>query len=210
MRRRRFFFTQQQGATSILTILIAAALIGGAFVVAWQEEAARFFSARAATVEELRELIQRKEQEILILQRELQQLRNLLAEAERKEQGREAGGPSVAAFAQFTTPLDPGDSGAEVRRLQELLYAWGYYPEGLITGYYGSLTQKAVERFQAAKGIVSSGSPWTTGIRQSGARHPARTQRGVSRARCARGFFAGRAAFSGHPSFFCGERRVRI
>lgn len=149
-------------------MLIAAALIGGALLVVWQEGVGRFFSARAATIEELQELIQRKEQEILILQRELQQLRNLLVEAQRQEQGREGVGPSVTAFAQFTTPLSPGDSGAEVRRLQELLYAWGYYPEGLITSYYGSLTQKAVERFQAAKEIVSSGSPWTTGYGRVG------------------------------------------
>ena len=32
-----------------------------------------------------------------------------------------------------------------------------------ITGYYGSLTTRAVQLFQAKYGIISSGSPFTTG-----------------------------------------------
>jgi peptidoglycan hydrolase-like protein with peptidoglycan-binding domain len=42
------------------------------------------------------------------------------------------------------------------------------YPSGLITGYFGPLTQAAVESFQAANGIVSSGSPSTTGYGRVG------------------------------------------
>jgi plastocyanin len=38
------------------------------------------------------------------------------------------------------------------------------YPEGKVTGYYGALTQAAVGRWQAKNGIVSSGSPSTTGF----------------------------------------------
>lgn len=37
------------------------------------------------------------------------------------------------------------------------------YPEGIISGFFGSLTQKAVQRFQVKHGIVSSGTPGTTG-----------------------------------------------
>jgi peptidoglycan hydrolase-like protein with peptidoglycan-binding domain len=43
-----------------------------------------------------------------------------------------------------------------------------FYPEGLITGYYGTLTRAAVQRFQAFYGIVSSGSPSTTGYGRVG------------------------------------------
>jgi peptidoglycan hydrolase-like protein with peptidoglycan-binding domain len=47
--------------------------------------------------------------------------------------------------------------------LQRWLYEQGYYPKDVITGYYGALTETAVQTFQAKNGIVSSGSPATTG-----------------------------------------------
>ncbi len=37
------------------------------------------------------------------------------------------------------------------------------YPEAMVTGYFGSLTQKAVQRFQCKYNIVCSGTPNTTG-----------------------------------------------
>ena len=42
------------------------------------------------------------------------------------------------------------------------------YPEKLVTGYFGPLTQKAVQRFQAKYGIVNSGTPSTTGYGRVG------------------------------------------
>jgi hypothetical protein len=54
--------------------------------------------------------------------------------------------------------------GPEVTKLQGLLAKdSSLYPEGLVTGYFGSLTQKAVQRFQCKYGIVCSGTPETTG-----------------------------------------------
>ncbi len=51
--------------------------------------------------------------------------------------------------------LKRGDRGEEVRKLQKLLsYNSAIYPEGLVTGYYGSLTQEAVEEFQDAFAIT--------------------------------------------------------
>lgn len=38
------------------------------------------------------------------------------------------------------------------------------YPEGITSGYYGTLTQRAVERFQIKYDIVKSGTPLTTGF----------------------------------------------
>ena len=45
----------------------------------------------------------------------------------------------------------------DVKRLQELLSTHpDIYPEGLTTGYFGTLTKKAVQRFQLKHGVVSS------------------------------------------------------
>ena len=52
----------------------------------------------------------------------------------------------------------------EVSALQKFLAQdSSIYPEGLITGYFGPATEKAVQRWQAKNNIVSSGSPDTTG-----------------------------------------------
>lgn len=37
------------------------------------------------------------------------------------------------------------------------------YPEGLTTGYFGILTQSAIQRFQCEHNIICEGSPQTTG-----------------------------------------------
>ena len=58
-----------------------------------------------------------------------------------------------------------GMSGQDVSLLQGFLARDpSIYPEAQVTGYFGSLTQAAVQRWQARKGIVSSGSPETTGF----------------------------------------------
>ena len=75
--------------------------------------------------------------------------------------------PSASGVAtSFAANLKPGSSNAaDVRRLQQLLASdAALYPEGRVTGTYGPLTQKAVERFQTKYGIVSSGTPETTGF----------------------------------------------
>lgn len=52
-------------------------------------------------------------------------------------------------FNLFTTNLEFGDSGEEVIRLQNFLKSKGYFPSNIAsTGYYGSITAKAVLNFQ--------------------------------------------------------------
>jgi hypothetical protein len=66
--------------------------------------------------------------------------------------------------ATLTTPaaqapsqtLSPGDTGAQVKILQEALASLGYSP-GKPDGYYGPATQAAVESFQSAKGLTADG-----------------------------------------------------
>ena len=56
-----------------------------------------------------------------------------------------------------------------MRELQQYLATnASIYPAGLVTGYFGPLTRAAVERFQSAQGIVSSGTPATTGFGRVG------------------------------------------
>ena len=64
----------------------------------------------------------------------------------------------------FLKTLRKGNSGAEVKKLQEILASTpGVYPEKLITGYFGALTRQAVQRFQVKYGLAFSGDESTTG-----------------------------------------------
>jgi len=60
----------------------------------------------------------------------------------------------------FNADLERGARGDNVRRLQEVLASSPeLYPEGLVTGFYGLLTEKAVQRFQKKYGVASEGVP---------------------------------------------------
>jgi hypothetical protein len=77
--------------------------------------------------------------------------------------------PAASALPQKT--LRQGSSGEDVRKLQTLLALDpALYPEALVTGAYGSLTVRAVQRFQAKYGVVSGGTPATTGYGAVGAK----------------------------------------
>jgi hypothetical protein len=65
--------------------------------------------------------------------------------------------PTNAAI-YLTQELQVGSTGAQVTALQEFLAAdSSIYPQGLVTGYFGSLTRAAVMRFQARYGISQVG-----------------------------------------------------
>lgn len=77
-------------------------------------------------------------------------------------------GPQYA-LAAITGQLDLGDSGSEVTELQTYLSTNAdIYPSKLVTGYFGQLTKAGVERFQTVEGIVTSGTPATTGYGRVG------------------------------------------
>ena len=52
--------------------------------------------------------------------------------------------------------LQKGNSSSQVTSLQKKLQAAGYF-DGPVTGYYGSLTQSAVMKFQKAQGLTANG-----------------------------------------------------
>lgn len=66
--------------------------------------------------------------------------------------------PFVAHGDMLTRQLQLGMSGADVSSLQTFLAQDNtIYPQGLITGYFGSLTKSAVSNFQARNGIATVG-----------------------------------------------------
>jgi len=66
--------------------------------------------------------------------------------------------PITADAAVFTRSLEFGMRGDDVATLQTFLAMdETIYPEGLVTGYFGPLTQAAVTRFQAREGIDQVG-----------------------------------------------------
>lgn len=63
------------------------------------------------------------------------------------------------AVAELTSLLRQGSSGDQVTILQALLAAdSSVYPEGLITGYFGAATARAVKRFQKGRGLEQVGN----------------------------------------------------
>jgi peptidoglycan hydrolase-like protein with peptidoglycan-binding domain len=77
--------------------------------------------------------------------------------------------PFLALAAVLTQTLDLGEKNEDVASLQTYLAKeTAIYPEGLVTGYFGVLTQAAVQRFQVKEGIVTSGTPDTTGYGRVG------------------------------------------
>ena len=67
-----------------------------------------------------------------------------------------SGSSSSSSSSSSTTGLKLGATSEEVRNLQKDLTTLGFY-YGDITGHFGSLTEKAVEKFQKSRGITQDG-----------------------------------------------------
>ena len=65
--------------------------------------------------------------------------------------------PAPTAMPSFTTILKKGDTGEEVRQLQERLTLLGYYKD-IIDAEYGPDTLQAVRDFQRAAGLPTDGA----------------------------------------------------
>ena len=61
------------------------------------------------------------------------------------------------AYGVFARVMNPGERSDEVHRLQQLFAQdTSIYPEGTVSGYYGTLTRNAVRRFQLKHGVIRS------------------------------------------------------
>jgi len=85
------------------------------------------------------------------LQAQVQSLQAQIADLQAQVQ-------SVKTELKFTRALSQGVTGDDVKQLQEFLKTFpDVYPEGLVTGYFGPLTEAAVKKFQEQNGIESVG-----------------------------------------------------
>ena len=117
------------------------------------------------------EITNAEEKSALITQllAQIESLRAQLKEIQSASGGLHGDPASSTKRLLFGRVLTLGMSGDDVRALQQALAVRpDIYPEGLITGYYGTLTERAVKQFQKLEGIVGSGTPETTGYGQVG------------------------------------------
>lgn len=102
------------------------------------------------------------------------QFQMLLAQiAALKAQQESAISTSMCVTLSSNLSIEDTDSGTngEVTKLQQFLAKdSSVYPEGRVTGFFGPATQRAVQRWQKARGIVSSGDPDSTGYGFVGSR----------------------------------------
>lgn len=99
-------------------------------------------SAQPAT--DLRAFIIQLQQQIQALQEQVKALQGELQ--------------AVKTELKFTRALQRGASGADVKELQGFLkQSPDLYPEGLVTGFFGPLTEQAVRRWQEKHGIEAEG-----------------------------------------------------
>lgn len=118
------------------------------------------FVSSAATAAELQAQAQALLQQVAALQAQLG-----------AQNGTTPSATSSANCPLIGRVLKRGSSGDDVARLQKFLASDpAIYPEALVTGYYGALTEAAVKRWQAKYNIVSSGTAETTGYGVTGPR----------------------------------------
>ncbi|GEM_PF-2189354 len=88
------------------------------------------------------------------LQVKIQELQKQLAELQVSTTGMVESTPFRVVGVGFSETLQKGSKGDAVTRLQEFLKTkTDSYPDGLVTGYFGELTESAVRRFQTTYGI---------------------------------------------------------
>lgn len=99
------------------------------------------------------------------LQKQIDELKALLEELlKKKGSGAFSANLNCPLFTRtLALGMSDSDTGGDITRLQVFLRSTGDYTYPEITGYFGVETERAVQRWQARNGIVSSGTPETTG-----------------------------------------------
>ena len=104
-----------------------------------------FAQTATSTTAQLQELVNKLLAQVAALQEQMAKIKTQQQEA-------------MQTISEITSTLKEGDAGENVRTLQALLAADStIYPEGLITGFYGPLTTKAIRKFQEKHGFEKVG-----------------------------------------------------
>lgn len=126
------------------------------YAVSFLVVAIGFVAVAPAGVHGQTSTIQSQLDAISALTKQIQDLQNQIKSLQQKSVELQV--QQRSQFIELVKSLRQGSSGNDVSVLQALLAADSdIYPEGLITGYYGFLTAKAVMRFQAKHGIEQLG-----------------------------------------------------
>ncbi len=121
---------------------VIAAAIAGAAIPALAQTSTTSASALIATLQ----------QQIVALQAQLEALRAAQSAVK-------TAASDIKETLKLLRELREGMTGEEVRLLQTILAAdSSVYPEGKITGFYGTLTAQAVKRFQKKHGLDTPGN----------------------------------------------------
>lgn len=134
----------------IISITIGVTMLGGSLALPVAVFAEDSTSARnTEAIENLKKQIE----ELKEKKKQIEEQAKKLQEA-RKEAAKNVGDAAKLLKSQ----LRRGMSGDEVRALQEFLAEdHDVYPEGLITGFFGPMTENAVRKFQRKHGIDAVG-----------------------------------------------------
>lgn len=97
-----------------------------------------------------------------------QQLERLMVQIESMKQETNRPLSATASCPKLGRSLQLGARGDDVRELQRFLATTGDFEEAELTQYFGVMTERALQRFQVRSGIVSSGSPSSTGYGSMG------------------------------------------
>ena len=110
-----------------------------------------FSSFAQTSTPDIQSIIKQLQDQIKLLNQQILDLQSRLKKTEEEVE-------IVKTELKFTRSLKRGESNDEVRQLQEFFKQFpDIYPEGLVTGFFGSLTETAVKRFQKKQGIESIG-----------------------------------------------------
>lgn len=104
------------------------------------------------------ELIQKLQQQIEQLKTQIATLTVQIEALRQAKAGVKETTKEIKVTLRLLRQLRKGMSGEDIALLQEILATdKDVYPEGLVTGYFGPLTEKAVKKFQKIAGIEQAG-----------------------------------------------------
>ena len=119
--------------------------------------------AAADTASELEAQIESLQARIVQLQEQLAALAHAANAAPQTDAAFSNAGAGAASCPALGRALYAGLRGDDVAALQRFLAAHGYFAADSLTGFFGSATEDAVKKWQAAHGVVSSGNHESTG-----------------------------------------------